>query len=98
MSGKASIAPEYEATPKQSIKVNNSSVTKKTLTDKKGNLVNRTVREVRDEAFHKNREFMAEQGEAGIRKFNSFLDKVADWLTNTAAQKFRYLNFEDLRS
>ena len=98
LSGKASIAPEYEATPKQSIKVNNSSVTKKTLTDKKGNLVNRTVREVRDEAFHKNREFMAEQGEAGIRKFNSFLDKVADWLTNTAAQKFRYLNFEDINN
>ena len=98
LSGKASIAPEYKATPKQSTKVNNSSVTKKTLTDKKGNLVNRTVREVRDEAFHKNREFMAEQGEPGIRKFNSFLDKVADWLTNTAAQKFRYLNFEDINN
>lgn len=96
LSGKASLATENTPTAKQSIKVNNSSVTKKTKTDKKGNLIKQTVRELRDEAFHNNREFMAEQGEAGVKKFNSFLDKVADWLTNTAAQKFRYLNFEDI--
>ena len=96
ISGKASVATEYNATPKQRIALTRSDSTKTTKTDANGDLVKQSVRELRDEAFHNNKEFMAEQGEAGVKKFNSFLDKVADWLTNTAAQKFRYLNFEDI--
>ena len=98
LNGKFSTATETTPTPKQDIKVTSSNTTKTTRTDANGNLITQTVRELRDQAFRNNKEFMTEQGEVGINKFNGMMDKVADWLTNTAAQKFRYLNFEEIEN